>query len=95
MSQNKVNPGLSLTDDRFDNASGGLRLLARMIGRRLRARKADVGEQHPPPRLPTSGVDKKAGLQPPGTADGKQAAPPSDCKRQDAGCPDERGDADG
>ena len=94
MSQEKVNPGLPLTDS-TSSVNEGLRVLARMIARRLRAIKADVGEQHPRPRPPLGGVNEKAGSQSPETADGKQAASPSDCKKLDAGCPDESRDADG
>lgn len=94
MSQEKVNPGLSLTDS-TSSVDEGLRVLARMIARRLKAKKADVGEQHPRPVLPPGGVDQKTDLQSPGTADGKQAVPPSDCKKMDTGCPDKSRGANG
>ena len=81
MSQEKVNPGLPLTDDRVDNASEGLRVLARMIARRLEAKKADVGEQHHRSRPPLGGVNEKTGSQSSEMAHGK--------------CPDESGGADG
>ena len=83
MSQEKVNPGLPLTDDRVDNASEGLRVLARMIARRLVARKSDVDGQRPRPGLPPGGVNEKAYLQSPGTATRKQAVTPFGFSRLD------------
>jgi len=54
--------GLSLTDNRIDNADEGLRVLARLIARRLIVRKTDVYGQRYHPGLPTSGVDEKTGF---------------------------------
>jgi hypothetical protein len=83
MSQEKVNPGLPLTDDRVDNASEGLRVLARMIARRLVARKSDVDGPHPHPGLPAGVEDMKAGLQSSGRANKKQAVTPFGFSRLD------------
>lgn len=79
MGKDKVNPVYSLTDSSGDNASEGLRLLARMIARRL-ARKSGVEGQLPRLELLQGGVDEKADLQPPGRAGKKQAATPFVCK---------------
>ena len=83
MSQDKVNPGYSLTDSRVDNTGEGLRLLARMIARRLMERKSGANGQHPHPGLPSGGDDKKVGLHSPGRVDRKQAVPLSGCRRLD------------
>jgi len=78
-----------------DNSNEGLRLLARMIARRLMAEKPDVDGPRPYPGLPAGVEDLKTGLQSSGKDSKKQAVPPSDCKRLDAGCPDESGNVDG
>jgi len=80
MNPQKVNMDYSLTGSRVDNDGEGLRLLARMIARRLIARKSGANGQHPHPELLQGGVDEKAHLQPPGRAGKKQAATPFVCK---------------
>jgi hypothetical protein len=83
MSQEKVNSRYSLTDSRVDNAGEGLRLLARIIARRLIARKSGANGQPSRPGLPASGADQKTRLQSPGTANKKRAVTPFGCSRRD------------
>ena len=95
MSQDKVNMDFFPTDSGVDSAGEGLHILARMIARRLLARKPGAIGQHPRPVLPPGGVHKETDSTAPEGFDNKQAAPPSDSKRLDAGCPDAKGEVDG